>query len=185
MSPRCVFVTGATGYIGRALIPALLARGHTVRAGAQNQRETCSRRRGHRYRRRSRTGYILRCDCAGRHVGPFDRHAASQSRQGRELPNRGLALSRCRIDCRAYSEGTPLHIRQRRPTCACDARLYRSTPSRRGAHTRERHSRDHSAPLVRARPRASLALSANTVLCDLEIAAADPRNRAASRVDHA
>lgn len=29
---RCVFVTGATGYMGRALISALLARGHAVRA---------------------------------------------------------------------------------------------------------------------------------------------------------
>jgi len=29
---RCVFVTGATGYMGRALIPALLRRGHRVRA---------------------------------------------------------------------------------------------------------------------------------------------------------
>jgi len=32
MSTRHVFVTGATGYLGRALIPALQARGHTVRA---------------------------------------------------------------------------------------------------------------------------------------------------------
>src|SRR5581483_3975387 len=30
--PEHVFVTGATGYIGRALCPALLARGHAVRA---------------------------------------------------------------------------------------------------------------------------------------------------------
>jgi uncharacterized protein YbjT (DUF2867 family) len=29
---RCVFVTGATGYMGLALIPALLRRGHRVRA---------------------------------------------------------------------------------------------------------------------------------------------------------
>jgi uncharacterized protein YbjT (DUF2867 family) len=32
MAPHDVFVTGATGYIGRALVPALLARGHTIRA---------------------------------------------------------------------------------------------------------------------------------------------------------
>jgi uncharacterized protein YbjT (DUF2867 family) len=30
--PRTVFITGCTGYIGRRLIPQLLARGHTVRA---------------------------------------------------------------------------------------------------------------------------------------------------------
>src|SRR5262249_21014695 len=30
--PHDVFLTGATGYIGRHLIPELLARGHTVRA---------------------------------------------------------------------------------------------------------------------------------------------------------
>ena len=35
MLRRCVFITGATGYIGRALIPALLARGHSVRALAR------------------------------------------------------------------------------------------------------------------------------------------------------
>jgi uncharacterized protein YbjT (DUF2867 family) len=41
MSRRCVFVTGSTGYVARALIPALLGRGHTVRAlarGASTQR---------------------------------------------------------------------------------------------------------------------------------------------------
>jgi uncharacterized protein YbjT (DUF2867 family) len=30
--PRDIFLTGATGYIGRHLIPELLARGHTIRA---------------------------------------------------------------------------------------------------------------------------------------------------------
>lgn len=35
MTHRCVFITGATGYIGRSLIPALLARGHRVRALAR------------------------------------------------------------------------------------------------------------------------------------------------------
>jgi uncharacterized protein YbjT (DUF2867 family) len=34
---RCVFVTGATGYMGRALITALLCRGHGVRALARRQ----------------------------------------------------------------------------------------------------------------------------------------------------
>ena len=32
---RCVFITGASGYMGRSLIPTLLARGHTVRALAR------------------------------------------------------------------------------------------------------------------------------------------------------
>ena len=31
MASHCVFITGSTGYMGRALIPALLARGHRVR----------------------------------------------------------------------------------------------------------------------------------------------------------
>lgn len=36
MSNRSVFVTGATGYLGRALIPALLARGHAVKGLARS-----------------------------------------------------------------------------------------------------------------------------------------------------
>lgn len=32
MIPRCVFITGATGYMGHSLSAALLARGHSVRA---------------------------------------------------------------------------------------------------------------------------------------------------------
>lgn len=34
---RCIFVTGATGYMGRALVSALLARGHHVRALAREE----------------------------------------------------------------------------------------------------------------------------------------------------
>ena len=37
MQGRDVFVTGGTGYIGTRLIPALLARGHRVRALARNR----------------------------------------------------------------------------------------------------------------------------------------------------
>jgi len=32
MTPRNVFITGATGYLGQRLVPALLKRGHVVRA---------------------------------------------------------------------------------------------------------------------------------------------------------
>ena len=35
MEIRQVFVTGGTGYLGGALLPALLARGHRVRALAR------------------------------------------------------------------------------------------------------------------------------------------------------
>jgi uncharacterized protein YbjT (DUF2867 family) len=35
MASRCVFVTGSTGYLGRSLVPALLAGGHSVRALAR------------------------------------------------------------------------------------------------------------------------------------------------------
>lgn len=35
VAPRCVFVTGASGYLARALIPRLIARGHRVRALAR------------------------------------------------------------------------------------------------------------------------------------------------------
>ena len=37
MTRRCVFVTGATGYMGRALISALVHRGHGVRALARQE----------------------------------------------------------------------------------------------------------------------------------------------------
>ena len=36
MTRHTVFVTGATGYVGRALIPVLIARGHRVRALARD-----------------------------------------------------------------------------------------------------------------------------------------------------
>jgi len=37
MTRHTVFITGATGYMGRALIPVLLSRGHSVRALARNR----------------------------------------------------------------------------------------------------------------------------------------------------
>jgi uncharacterized protein YbjT (DUF2867 family) len=37
MTRHTVFITGATGYMGRALIPLLLSRGHKVRALARNK----------------------------------------------------------------------------------------------------------------------------------------------------
>jgi uncharacterized protein YbjT (DUF2867 family) len=37
MTSRLVFITGATGYLGRALVAALLARGHRVRALARQE----------------------------------------------------------------------------------------------------------------------------------------------------
>ncbi|HEX2757171.1 MAG TPA: NAD-dependent epimerase/dehydratase family protein, partial [Thermoanaerobaculia bacterium] len=40
MSGKTVFVTGATGYMGRALIPRLLARGHHVLALARSGSES-------------------------------------------------------------------------------------------------------------------------------------------------
>ncbi len=39
-APRRIFVAGATGYIGRAVIPRLLSRGHFVRALARRGSET-------------------------------------------------------------------------------------------------------------------------------------------------
>src|SRR5258706_16231176 len=40
-APRIIFITGGTGYLGRVLIPQLLARGHKIRAltrpGSENK----------------------------------------------------------------------------------------------------------------------------------------------------
>jgi uncharacterized protein YbjT (DUF2867 family) len=40
MTPRNIFITGGTGYVGRALIPRLLERGHRVRALVRRGSET-------------------------------------------------------------------------------------------------------------------------------------------------
>ncbi len=37
MTQRCIFITGGTGYMGRALIPALVRRGHRVSALAREE----------------------------------------------------------------------------------------------------------------------------------------------------
>lgn len=49
MMLRSVFVTGATGYMGSALVAALLARGHRVQALAQRKAHTASRLARRRY----------------------------------------------------------------------------------------------------------------------------------------
>lgn len=72
--PRHVFVAGATGYMGRQLIPRLLARGHRVRALARRGSEArvprgCEIIVGDPFDRRTFAGGIPPCDTFVQLVG--------------------------------------------------------------------------------------------------------------------
>jgi uncharacterized protein YbjT (DUF2867 family) len=72
--PRQVFVAGATGYLGRHLIPALLARGHRVRALARRGSEArvprgCEIIVGDPFDRQTFAGAIPHCDTFVQLVG--------------------------------------------------------------------------------------------------------------------
>ena len=71
-----VFVTGGTGYVGRPLIAALIARGHVVHALVRPESKRASVRSGGRDGRCSRGVDICVSDSTGGDSGAPRRHAA-------------------------------------------------------------------------------------------------------------
>ena len=95
--PRHVFVAGGTGYIGRHLLPVLLARGHRVRTLVRRGSETkapsgCEVVGGDPFDRRTFTDAIAGCDTFLQLVG-VPHPSPSKARQFVEIDLRSAVES--------------------------------------------------------------------------------------------
>jgi len=144
--PHYVFITGGTGYMGRQLIRRLVERGHQARAlvrpgSEQKLPPACTAVIGDAFRQK----FVRQQDPAGRYLCAVGRSFSSQSRQGG-----GISQPDEQASQRRRREGLALGPCQRGPACA----------HARSLDPREWVEPDHSAPLVCAWTRASLAVRA-------------------------
>ena len=132
MSPREIFLTGATGFLGSSLAAELLRRGHRVRAlvrpGSESRVPAGMRNRS----RRRAARRDLRCEHrACRYVRSSRRSRASQPEQGRGVSqDRPGLLPRSR-ERRQAGGHPPLRLSQRGPSRSHDEGVPGSARRRR------------------------------------------------------
>ncbi len=158
---RNVFITGATGYLGRRLASQLLQRGHSVRAllrrGSEGRLpEGCE----------PIFGDALQATTFASQVAPSDTFVQLGWR-AEAVPIEGGTVSchRSRVGSgirfsRKQRRNPPFRLCQCRPSCASHAGLHRGPRGGRESHSRCGPRFDHTAALVRSRAGTPMALFA-------------------------